>query len=155
MSSYSGMPKSPRQSQGNRETASATKITNSNTDRLCLDCKSNILSRFWYQISLHNGLYMLDPTEKMALNAAGILFAVLTILYLWSFWRGFVDGFAGWQELLAALPSSNPSALVGGNYGSDRMVSALPQVVAKSPESAAAALASAAATAGSTAAAEL
>jgi hypothetical protein len=98
---------------------------------------------------------MLDPTEKMALNAAGILFAVLTILYLWSFWRGFVDGFAGWQELLAALPSSNPSALVGGNYGSDRMVSALPQVVAKSPESAAAALASAAATAGSTAAAEL
>jgi hypothetical protein len=75
-------------------TTKKKKVTNANTDRLCLDDNSSILGRLWYHLSLHNGLYLLDPTEKVALNTAGALFTVLTILYLWSFGRGFVDGFA-------------------------------------------------------------
>lgn len=74
------------------QTKSKKKITNANTDRLCLDDNSTFLGRLWYHLSLHNGLYLLDPTEKAAFNTIGALFTVLTILYLWSFGRGFVDG---------------------------------------------------------------
>lgn len=90
--------KTPRKKKREGESAAAAatnkkKITNSNTDRLCLDDNSSFFGRLWYHASLHNGLYMLDPTEKVALNTAGALFTVLTILYLWAFGRGFVDGF--------------------------------------------------------------
>jgi type II secretory pathway component PulM len=88
---------------------------------------------------------MLDSTEKMALNAAGILFAVLAILYLWAFWRGFVEGFSAWQEQLEARTFSDASALVEENCGSDRIISSMAQVAARIPESSAEILASGAA----------
>jgi hypothetical protein len=113
-----------RTKRGNSESAALTnkKVTNANTDRLCLDDNSSFLGRLWYHLSLHNGLYLLDPTEKAAFNTAGALFTVLTILYLWSFGRGFVDGLAGGASgssaaVLPSLVHQPPPALQQGAVG--------------------------------------
>ena len=68
----------------------AQPITNTNSDKLC--ASKNFLSRKFYQLSLHNGLYMLNRNEQLALTAAGGIFTILALLYLSVFVRGFVDG---------------------------------------------------------------
>jgi hypothetical protein len=68
----------------------AQPITNTNSDKLC--ASKNFISRKFYQLSLHNGLYMLNRNEQLALTAAGGIFTILALLYLSVFVRGFVDG---------------------------------------------------------------
>ena len=70
-------------------------LTNTNTDSTCLDTQKPRIFRYFYQYNLWTGLYMLNPNEQAGFHFFGWLFTICVILYMYSFLRGFLDGFRG------------------------------------------------------------
>ncbi|CAB9497627.1 expressed unknown protein [Seminavis robusta] len=68
-------------------------LTNTNTDKTCLDTKKPFFFRYFYQYNLWTGLYMLNPSERAGFNFFGLLFTSCVIMYMYDFFNGFRDGF--------------------------------------------------------------
>jgi len=66
-------------------------LTNTNTDMLC--CNDSILSKWMYRFNLWTGLYMLNPYERVVFHVIGWFSFTVSLLYVYVFWKGFVEGF--------------------------------------------------------------
>mmetsp|Transcript_3139 Transcript_3139/g.6777 ORF Transcript_3139/g.6777 Transcript_3139/m.6777 type:complete len:98 (+) Transcript_3139:232-525(+) len=66
-------------------------LTNTNTDRLCHN--GSIPSKWMYRFNLWTGLYMLNPYERIVFHLVGWFSFTVSLLYVYVFWKGFVEGF--------------------------------------------------------------
>mmetsp|Transcript_14769 Transcript_14769/g.41151 ORF Transcript_14769/g.41151 Transcript_14769/m.41151 type:complete len:103 (+) Transcript_14769:298-606(+) len=65
--------------------------TNTNTDALCHNGSN--LSKWMYRFNLWTGLYMLNPYERFVFHLVGWFSFTVSLLYIYVFWKGFVEGF--------------------------------------------------------------
>jgi Small subunit of serine palmitoyltransferase-like len=66
-------------------------LTNTNTDELC--ATDSWLGKWIYRFNLWTGLYMLNPYERFIFHLVGWFAFTVSMLYLYVFWKGFVEGF--------------------------------------------------------------
>ena len=66
-------------------------LTNTNTDMLCSD--GTLLGLWIYRFNLWTGLYMMNPYEKIVIHLVGWFSLTVSFLYVYVFWKGFVEGF--------------------------------------------------------------
>jgi len=69
-------------------------LSKTNTDTLCHDegSKAAPIQKAFYRYNLITAMYMLEPSERWALNILFVILAALGFLYTYVFWKGFMDG---------------------------------------------------------------
>jgi len=75
-----------------KQKKSTKQLTTTDTDDLCLEYYQNPIAKFFYQLSLWNGLYMLNGHEKKCFQIATIFVTIAMTLYFTVFFQGFLDG---------------------------------------------------------------
>lgn len=65
--------------------------TDTNSDAKCRS-GDNFLEKLIYRVSLHNGGYMLNKTERFFLNVLVWTCLILIVLYASAFMQGFIEG---------------------------------------------------------------
>lgn len=84
-------------------------LTNTNTDDLCAT-EHSVIGKWIYRFNLWTGLYMLNPYERFIFHVVGWFAFVVSMLYLYVFWKGFVEGFQQQQlEQQGQLHFDTPS----------------------------------------------
>mmetsp|Transcript_22738 Transcript_22738/g.47213 ORF Transcript_22738/g.47213 Transcript_22738/m.47213 type:complete len:116 (-) Transcript_22738:5311-5658(-) len=73
-------------------TASSSHLCKTNTDSLCCDPTSGPIRKFIYRFNHWTGLYMLEPSERLAFHAVVGIFVTSSCLYTLCFVSGFADG---------------------------------------------------------------
>jgi hypothetical protein len=66
-------------------------LTNTNTDQLCKN--DSFVTKWMYRFNLWTGLYMLNPYERFIFHVVGWFSFTVSMLYIYVFWKGFVEGF--------------------------------------------------------------
>ena len=69
-------------------------LTNTNTDTLCCGANEFFWKKWLYRFNLWTGLYMLNPYERTVFHIVGWFSLTVSLLYIYVFWKGFVDGFS-------------------------------------------------------------
>jgi len=96
--------------------------TNLNPDCSCLPDNANLVQRWFYSLSLHNGAFVMDRCERWSLFAVFWVCAILMGMHLYSFtsgfWNGFWEGVEKHQQLQQqqAHLYSAPSAYSNSQY---------------------------------------
>jgi hypothetical protein len=73
-------------------------LTNTNTDDLSCSKDSWWLNLWMYRFNLWTGLYMLNPYERLIFHLVGWFAFIVSMLYIYVFWKGFVEGFQQQQH---------------------------------------------------------
>jgi uncharacterized membrane protein len=74
-------------------------LTNTNTDEMCKN--DTLLNKWIYRFYLWTGLYMLNPYERFIFLVVGFFSLTVSMLYLYVFAQGVVEGFRKGETIMA------------------------------------------------------